>query len=160
MVQVIVGIDPGKTGGVAMLIGGIPKYVFPMPHITGFADWMEQWNPSHVFLEKAQAFPKQGVSSVFNYGDHFGQLQGVLVSLKLKYTLVVPSMWMKKMHMGTRGAGTKERSVEAAYRLFGPSWCYDQDSRSKKPHLGMVEALLIAGYGDTYGTRPEAALPA
>ena len=147
----IVGIDPGeKSGGVAVIHDdhALP-HVIPMPSIEDFADIMEELalKRSHVFIEKAQSFPKQGIASAFNYGRHFGELLGVIMAFKMPHTLVPPRTWTKVMHAGTKDADTKSRSIEAVRRLFPLVLLVPEESRAKKPHLGIVEALLIAEYG-------------
>lgn len=143
----IIGIDPGQTGGVAELtaVTGTVAALFPMPSISDFASWISSRRDSHVFIEKAQCMPKQGISSAFHYGCHFGELLGVLVAYLIPHTLVPPRTWARVMHTGTKDATTKERSVEATQRLF-PS-VELRVGKAKKPHLGITEALLIAEYG-------------
>ncbi len=148
----IIGIDPGQTGGMATLLkmpSGFPPEVSicVMPPIQTFAALMLEYKrDSHVFIEKAQSFPKGGVAGMFNYGQHFGELLGVLWAYDIPHTLVPPRVWSKVMHAGTAGTDTKKRSVEAAQRLF-PNVQLTVGERAKKPHLGITEALLIAEYG-------------
>lgn len=145
----IVGIDPGQTGGIAFLdhvTGGV-LHLVPMMNCAEFADLMDMAHPKYVFLEKAHAMPKQGVTSVFNYGHHAGQLEGVLVALGLVHELVTPQAWQKELHAGVKkDLAPKERSLIAAQRWF-PRVNLLATERSKKPHLGFIDALLIAEYG-------------
>lgn len=98
-----------------------------------------------IFIEKAQAMPKQGVSSTFNYGTGFGRLIGWCEALGLPFELVTPQAWMRVMHAGTTGTDSKARSLQAAQRLFpGVSLI---PGKCRKPHMGLVEALLICEYG-------------
>ena len=100
---------------------------------------------SHVFLEKAQSMPGQGVSSMFNYGVGFGTILGILAALKIPHTLVHPKTWCKVMHAGTTADDAKARSLEAVRRLF-PSVPIIRP-RCTKPDEGYVDAILIAEYG-------------
>ncbi len=98
-----------------------------------------------VLIEKAQARPGQGVSSMFNYGTGFGRLMGWCEALGLPYELVTPQAWGKVMHAGTTGTDPKARSLQAVQRLFpGVQLTV---GKSKKVHMGLAEALLIAEYG-------------
>lgn len=143
----IIGIDPGKSGAVAFY--GEVIAVLPMPE--NMIDFLTQLDANkrsidHVFLEKAQPMPKQGVVSVYGYGHHNGFIEGVLASLSVPYTLVKPQAWMKVMHVGADSdLDTKGKSVQVCRRLFpGVDLC---PGKKTKPHDGMAEALLIAEYG-------------
>lgn len=141
--MVIVGIDPGQKGAIVEL--GDDIFVHPMPGIADVRNLLDASEPYHVFIEKAQSFPGQGISSAFNYGVHFGELLGCIQALGIAHTLVPPRTWTKVMHAGCAAGEPKERSLEAARRLF-PSVNLVQP-RCKKPHDGIVDALLIAEYG-------------
>lgn len=147
----IIGIDPGKKGGIAVLNerGEIEGSVV-MPELAeGVADVLEVFTKfkTHVYLEKAQAMPKNGVCAMFNYGVHFGELRGILVTYKIPHTLVAPATWTKSMHQGTpTNLKAKARSHMAARRLF-PNADLMATERSKVPHDGLIDALLIAEYG-------------
>lgn len=151
--MVIVGIDPGKKGGIAVLVDAVLVAIRVMPDTCeAFADMIEDLCGmhdviDHVFLEKSQAMPKNGVCAMFNYGVHFGELRGVLVAKQLKHTLVPPNTWTREMHKGTPSTETaKRRSYLAVRRLF-PLVDLLATERSKKPHDGIIDALLIAEYG-------------
>lgn len=99
----------------------------------------------HVFLERAQSFPGEGVAHTFAYGRGFGQIEGILAAIPLRYTLVSSRTWTKAMHAGTEPGDPKRRSLIAARRLF-PSVKLEV-GRSTVPHKGVVDALLIAEAG-------------
>lgn len=153
---VIIGIDPGKTGGIAY---NFPSYNGPrrgkgcveahvMPHLTDFSEEMFDLKDSgiHVFIEKAQTMPRQGIVSAFNYGQHFGELLGILVAFSIPHTLVPPTTWTKVMHAGCKKGKAKDRSREAVMRLF-PDLDLRASNRSKNVHEGMMDAVLISEYG-------------
>lgn len=146
--MIICGIDPGKTGGVAFLDPDARVLVVhPMPDISTYADMLDFHHPYHVFIEKAQSMPKQGIVSAFNYGTHFGELGGVLIAMKIPFTLVHPSTWTRVLHTGTRGAEKKSKSLQAAQRIFpGESWL-PPETKCRNPQSGMFEAALIAEWG-------------
>ena len=144
----MLGVDPGKSGGLAFV--GRDKEILelvPMVGIPDIVDLIYKHQPAHIFLEKAQAMPKQGVVSMFTYGQHFGELVGMIVTLKIPFTLVQPRAWSKVIHEGTDSKlETKARSLQAANRLY-PTAELLASPRCKKPHLGLVDALMIAEYG-------------
>lgn len=148
--MIVVGIDPGKTGAIAYLTPKVEALV--MPEISDFAQFIWQLAQPmraenlHVYIEKCQSMPKQGVASSFSYGRHFGELLGVLVAYRIAHTLVPPKTWTRVMHAGTALSSAKERSLEACRRLF-PDYNLLATPRSTVPHTGLVDALLIAEYG-------------
>jgi len=154
--MIYLGIDPGQKGGVAYICSKTRQsYVVPMPDIFEFNFLIDSWNIQHgivhCFLEKAQAMPKQGVTSMFSYGQHFGQLQGVLVSHSIPFTLVKPQEWQKEMFKGSaeKTAGVKkdpkERALEIVRRMF-PKEKFLATMRCKKPHDGMIDSILLAEF--------------
>ncbi len=148
VVRIVIGIDPGKQGALCILPVGAHDpilHVMP-PSIQETADILERYPTAHVYIEKAQAMPGQGVSSMFNYGLGFGELLGVVAAFKMTSTLVHPRTWCKEMHSGTKGGAPKARSLEAAHRLF-PWVNFKASDRCKKSHMGLVDATLIAEHG-------------
>lgn len=114
---------------------------------------------AHVYFEKAQVMPKQGISSSGRYMMSFGFVRGVCIGLGIPYTLVHPVVWKKKilMHM----AKDKGGSLVRAKQLF-PNTVLRASSLCKKDDHNMAEALLIAEYGrtDRMLDRRENVLPA
>lgn len=142
-----VGIDPGKKGAFAV-IDEYGALITVEKKVTAhdLTQLMRTFRPRHVFVEKAQAMPKQGVASTFSYGQGFGELLGVLTATGIAYTLIRPATWTKLMHQGTAGAETKKRSAEAFGRLF-PTAVEKTRLKSGRLHDGIVDAALIAIYG-------------
>lgn len=152
--MVVLGIDPGLTGGLAIRAKDALLYE-PMPVAGGEIDLagLTRWLKAHresiaiAYIEKVAAMPKQGVASTFKFGDGFGSVKGVLTALGIPYELVTPQRWMKVMHAGVKPDLTaKQRSQLAASRVF-PTANFLATEKSKKPHEGMVDAALIAEYG-------------
>lgn len=148
----IIGIDPGQKGAVVCIDSrGVVRWAHVMPDnpaiLSHYLDYgKSKGSPLHVFVEKAQAMPGQGVSSMFNYGVGFGTILGLLVAKNIPHTLVQPRQWAKAMHVGTKAQEPKKRSLEACQRL-APSLNLLATPRSKVAHIGIVDAYLIAEYG-------------
>lgn len=141
----IVGIDPGQKGGLAAF--GEVLFAMPMPADLGdLVAFFEKRKIEHVFCEKVHSMPGNRAGAMLNYGMGFGQILGIIATLKIPLTLVRPADWMREMHRGTSAGTTKERSLEAARRLW-PGYDWGGTARSSKPHDGMYEAALIAAYG-------------
>lgn len=150
-----IGIDPGKKGGIAVIDTELDTEVFPMPPNYSLADFLEKEKRGrcHVFIEKAQAMPTNGAVSMFNYGQHFGEIVGMLIAFHLPYTLVPPRTWTKVMHAGIQLSNAdakqkgapKKKSLIAVRRLFPHVNLVPPGKRVE--HDGVIDALLIAEYG-------------
>lgn len=153
MTWTICGIDPGLQGGVCLMDHIGILLLEKMPDISALREWVSLHKPTHVYLEKAQPMPKQGVSSVYTYGHHCGVIEGLLIALKVPYTLVPPKTWQKPMFIGTAtDIPPKKRALVAARRLFPKEHFVPNGCRV--PHDGLVDAALIALWGvrKTIGT--------
>lgn len=142
----ILGIDPGIRGAFALAEKSGVVMCEVMPESTEeIISLIQNWEPTHVYIEKAQAMPKQGVSSVFSYGTGFGILIGIVKTLKLPMRLVPSREWTKSIHLGTSSGTAKERSKEAALNLF-PNINFLASPRSKKLHDGLIDACCLAEF--------------
>jgi len=151
----LIGVDPGVTGGVAILTADSTLITLPMPaDLREFANLVA--DASHVIVEKAQSFPGQGIASAFNYGRHFGELLGAIIAQRVPFSLVSPGTWTRSLHVGVSGTDPKKKSAEAARRLF-PNHDFRASVRCKKPHDGMVDAALILEWGRRWLAGKEAA---
>lgn len=142
----ILGIDPGLDGGIAILNGSEIELLETIPTETkgGFikrqVDAQKLSNILRVYpdlicyLEGVSSRPGQGVASVFSFGDTYGAIRGVLGALNIPTYTVIPSKWKKWLQISS-----KDDSLEAAFALFNVKF-------KKKDH-NIAEALLIAHYG-------------
>lgn len=146
----ILGIDIGVSGAIAWLDDtGACAAVSDMPVVAGIASphglvqhlttmLRDHARPRHAYVERAQAMPRQGVVSMFTYGQSFGTVLGVLASYEIPYTLVSPSQWK-------RAFGLIGRDKDAA-RALAQQWFPAAPLARKRDH-GRAEALLIARWG-------------
>lgn len=151
--MIYVGIDSGKSGGIAFVSKEDGHCVMPLPDAYELNQLIKNWQADfgiiHCFLERAHAFPGQGTVSMFSYGEQYGRIQGILISNEIPYTLVQPREWQMEMFKGTKDkqAGEKrnpkDRALEIVRRLF-PKERFIATLRSKKPHDGMIDSILIA----------------
>lgn len=99
-----------------------------------------------VFIERAQAMPKQGVSSCFSYGRAFGTMLGIVGALGLPFEVVGPQTWQKAMFHDIPHENTKKVAALVCSRIW-PKMDFRATERSKKAHDGICDAALIAEYG-------------
>lgn len=146
-----IGIDPGKSGGLAIIDtdGGQPTITTlafdpkdPCVYIRKIQELSLCSPRCFAVIENVHAMPKQGVSSSFNFGKGFGWLIGLLDFGCIPYELVNPQKWKKEFSC----TSDKNTSIEVAMRLF-PNVNFLRTEKCSKPHDGICEALLMAEYG-------------
>lgn len=146
------GIDPGLSGAICTIDDKMSLKSYLMPVINGFLHGpsvcailgSERNDVLHCYLERGQAMPGQGVSSMFKYGKICGFLEGSLESLQIPFSLVTPQKWQKIQR--SQKKHPKERSLETFLQIFESNSAFPSP-RYKKPHMGIVDAALIAYYG-------------
>lgn len=144
--ETVVGIDPGAKGALAIVARDFSKMVLLSEvDASCFNDLIQEHNIKHAFIEKAQAMPGQGVVAMFNYGVGFGRLLAWCEAFKVPFTLIPPQTWTKRMHKGCTGKDAKAKSLIASKRLFPNEKFIPKGCRV--PHMGLVDARLIAEYG-------------
>ena len=137
-----IGIDPGKSGALALLTEDGQCTVVPFQESAYTAILKAASGPSSVCcLEKVGAMPGQGVVSMFNFGHNLGYIEGLLQAFDIPYQLVPPQTWKKEFCV----TSDKNTSIEVCRKLF-PHVSLLPTERSRKPSDGMAEAMLMAEY--------------
>lgn len=140
--MIYIGIDPGKDGAMAIILeaGGIEIVPFSL---EGYRDALAECPPMECrcCLERVGPMPKQGVTSMFNFGQNYGFIQGLLTAYSIPYQLILPRTWKGEFGLNSE----KANSVAVCKRLF-PDVSLLRTDRCKKDHDGMAEALLMAEY--------------
>jgi len=102
--MIIIGIDPGAKGGVAifdeeeniMILEKCPETPREMAAIINSAKVMKNGNVTCV-IEKVHAFPTDARSSAFKFGCNFGKWLGILGAYDITTIEVTPQVWMKPL---------------------------------------------------------------
>lgn len=137
--MVFVGIDPGKNGAMAIIGNGMTE-VIPFnekDYERCLLIWAHEMGGCVV--ERVNAMPGQGVSSMFSFGQNYGFIQGLLTAYKIPFELVTPRVWKKEFGV----TSDKNTSIAVAKRLF-PDVSLKRTERCKKDDDGCAEALLLA----------------
>ena len=95
----IIGIDPGLSGGIAILEDNKVKMLFDMPVMSDgkknkrqlnsallaqlIRDNIKNVEDTAIVVEQVNAMPGQGVTSMFNFGQTFGAIKGICAALEL-----------------------------------------------------------------------------
>lgn len=170
--MVYVGIDPGKSGGISFIHddGTIRVYAMPVTsdneiNVTRVVEiFKNECTDGQIqcYLEDVHSIFGMSASSNFQFGRVLGILEGLLEAINIKFTKVTPKVWQKEIWSGTTPISsptgkllksglphvkvdTKGTSLLVAQTLF-PDVNLLATSRSKVPHDGIVDALLIAEY--------------
>ncbi len=141
--NLIGGIDPGLSGGVAFL-GGDSVVAWKMPDTEREVyDLIAEHAPylKCVYIESVHSFPGQGVASSFTFGRGYGFLRGVLVALKIPFVDVSPMKWKKALGINFTAQDSKKDKKNGSKALAQQWW-----PKLKITHA-TAEALLIAEYG-------------
>ena len=136
--RVYIGIDPGKKGGIAVNDKAYPYSDAELLRIC--REISECRMESICCLEKVGAMPGQGVTSMFNFGQSYGYIRGVLEAFEIPYQEIAPQKWKKVFGL----TSDKSKSVEVCRRLFPNADL--TPGKCKKPQDGLAEALLMAEY--------------
>lgn len=153
----VLGIDPGKTGALALLEPGGGLTVLDVPTLKvgtktvvdhyALARQIDAWAPHNpvVYLEQVGTRPGEGAVGAFDFGHTFGLLKGICSAHFLPIELVLPQVWKKAMAV----KGDKDVSRQRASQLM-PKHSHNWPL---KKHDGRAEAGLIALYGAQHHAR-------
>jgi crossover junction endodeoxyribonuclease RuvC len=159
----IVGIDPGNTGAVAILSDDAREIIdlFDIPtkevkvggknrNIFDFAAWAELCNDrlggagiKIAYVENESSSPIMGKVQCFSFGTNFGAIQAVLYYMGIPVKLLAASKWSKILHLRNKKIAP-EGGLDKARELFPP--LADKYFKRKKDN-GRADAVLIAVAG-------------
>ena len=149
----IIGIDPGKTGGCAIIRGEL-YYSQKMPDtrqdllalLRDFRD-MEPDEPAVAFVEKLGGMPrdekgkaKQSPTTMFKMGMSYGQILMALTALEIRIDQILASQWQQSFGLKKKWSTStvkKNAHKQVAADLFP----------SMKMTHAISDALLIAEFG-------------
>lgn len=148
MTRLYIGVDPGKSGGVAF-IRGTERRAVKMPAVDhDLWDLLVGNDPATVVIEKVASSPQMGVKSAFTFGQSAGLIRGVCIAAGLQMEYVAPSRWQRYFGLITKGGkigrdstAKKNRNKSKARELF---------PELKITHA-IADALLLAEYGKRIG---------
>lgn len=129
--KLIIAVDPGASGGVAFY--GKELRVIPMPEDAELRDLIqasvEGYTSKNVvcYLEQVGGFINVGGQNVgmgpamFNFGDGFGYVRGLVDAFRIRRVMVRPQVWQKGIPgivPKMKSADRKRALKEYAARLF------------------------------------------
>lgn len=146
----VIGVDPGASGAIALVVDGVLHQVVDMPTVTvtrnaaqkrqvspaGVADIIRSMKPDVAIVEKVGAMPGQGVSSMFSFGRSVGIIEGALAALQVPATFITPQAWQKAVGAAKGKDGSRQRVMELFPR--------DSHLFARVKDDGRADAVLIA----------------
>lgn len=158
--SLIIGIDPGLSGALAILdADGTFESVHDLPIIRDAKlAWVDGNELQSIILgalggrtacaviERVSSMPAQGIASSFQFGVGFGSILGVIQALHIRIELVTPAVWKRSYGLST----DKHASLHKARLLFPTAELH------LAKHDGRAEALLIAQYALTRSVKAAA----
>mgnify|MGYP003387715522 FL=1 len=151
----IIGIDPGLSGGIAILEDNKVKMLFDMPVMSDgkknkrqlnsallaqlIRDNIKNVEDTAIVVEQVNAMPGQGVTSMFNFGQTFGAIKGICAALELPIFFVRPAKWKKHFELINSSKDASRTKVIEMYPSIA-------EKLSKKKDVNKSDAILIARY--------------
>ncbi len=146
----ILGIDPGLSGALALLHQSRRLHIFDIPtlkakkrgrevnwpEVARWIDGVEGDKIEHAVIESGAARPGQGVSSMFKFGYVCGGLRGLVAAHFIPVTMVSAQRWKREMDVPAAKDGARARATELLPE------CSQMFVRAKDH--GRAEAALIA----------------
>ena len=147
----IIGIDPGKSGAVAVWDDGIEKVIKCPNNPDDMSDVIslvknrfisDRSNYLVAYMERVWARPSNATRAAFTFGVNYGEWLGILSTLDVDTVLITPQTWMKyyknkfkiKLSKEKKDRKNKLKEIAAQYT-------------DKKITLYNADAILIAAYG-------------
>ena len=153
--MIIIGIDPGVSGGISILENKKVIEVYDMPTMIDGKKNKRQVNGAQVaniikeklgdnketvvVVEHVNAMPGQGVTSMFNFGQSFGVIKGICSALSLPIYFVRPTKWKKHFNLiKTNKDASRTKAIEIYPGI--------SHKISRKKDSNKADAILIARY--------------
>lgn len=149
---IFLGVDPGSSSGAMAIIGRSGElrstYDWHFKDLLKNAETLESIKKHaddlgiHIqcAVENVHAFPQQGLSSTFKFGESFGQQKQALTCVRIGFDLITPGTWQ-------RGLGIKKGENESH-----AAWKRRLAALAKQLHPELsfqqrkADAVLIAHY--------------
>lgn len=162
----VIGIDPGKDGGLCALALGdrdnestwLPwgwrdfkkagAWRHELPFLRSLlCSWMERCQ-LFASIEDQHSRPRDGHVGAFNFGFNYGSWVGLLVGLDIPYVATPPDVW--EAAMGLTKNKTEHRHKAQAL------WPGNADLFRAKGADGLADAALLALFGTRFMPKTQA----
>ena len=151
----IIGIDPGLSGAIAILENNKVINIFDIPVMSEGKKNKRQLNSAllvdlikeniknceevAIVVERVNAMPGQGVTSMFNFGQTFGAIKGICAALELPIFFIRPAKWKKHFELiNSSKDSSRTKAIEMYPKL--------SNQLAKKKDVNKSDAILIARF--------------
>lgn len=152
----IIGIDPGKNGGITTLYKGKIVDVTNMPsNPRALYEYFLYLGLPHnyrgklsIFIENVHSMPTDGSKAAFTFGKGLGHLEGVLACMGITELIRVnPKEWMNYFNL-KRNKNDKESKYNYKKRI--KEYAIKKCSKDYQKYITLktCDAYLIALYGN------------
>ena len=149
--RLFVGIDPGKSGGIAYISENEGKIDYFKCQTSNDLDTMLKlfkgsFTPTnlHIYIEKVWSFPSDSNKASFTFGKNIGMWETLLEINGLEYTEVSPRVWQKYLHIPS---GLKKTERKKLLKKVANDYIQNYDTNSKAITYYTSDAICIAFYG-------------
>lgn len=151
-----IGIDPGKQGGICLLVSEQTKVVnveyYTMPptpiDLWTLVEKLKSKPTPHATIEHVSSMPGEGHKGAFTFGRGVGQLEMAFAAARIPLEVVTPRKWQGHFSIQGRQKGEAKKFLKERCRA---------KSQSLYPYLdvwkgtlgfqrAICDALLIATY--------------
>lgn len=161
--ELVIGVDPGKTGAIAVLdrqgrlydvhdmpvVGPIISAALLSEVVHNYIDPLSLPPFGTAVIEDVHSMPGQGVASSFSFGRALGVVEGVMAGEGLSLRYVSPAKWKKAVGVTADKETSRRRAIEM--------WPEHAALFRRKMDADRAEAALIAWWYCRLDQRPVAA---
>ena len=118
----IVGIDPGLSGAIALLTDTgclIDAYDMPVigkhinvAQLATYEGWRTTPERFHAIIEQVASRPGQSSVATFTFGHGVGSIEAMFATLGVPLTRVTPAKWKKHYGLSSDKAESRRRATE------------------------------------------------
>lgn len=157
MYDYVIGIDPGRKGGIAVLddaVGVVEVRCMPETplELLEFLREVSGYGVCICYLEKVGGMPGNGGSAMFSFGRGYGWIEMALLAVGMRTVSVTPQKWQKEFGVGscsiTSSSSDEKREHKRQLRQVAQGLF---PFMGRKVTLSTCDALLIAEYGRRRG---------
>lgn len=100
-----IGIDVGAKGSLCVLKNKKIHKLIVFKNVKSYVEEIKKARDEYskhrlaIYVEKVHSMHRQGVKSMFSFGQRLGEIIGMLETLDVSYNLVTPKEWQKILFM-------------------------------------------------------------
>ncbi len=147
--RIVLGIDPGAHGAVAVFVDGKLDAIFDTPALEEksgrpavnaplLASLVAKTHATAAFCEFVGARPTDAKASAFAFGRSRGVLEGICGALTLPISFITPQTWKR---LASIAPGTEAKDTARAVAIA--KWPHMAEMFARKKDIDRAEACLI-----------------